>query len=122
MRPWGNQDLYKNHMKTSAKITIDENLRFIFFAIQCILEISIPQNLIEKIFFDSKEDQISEKKYLLFENKKHIIKCIVKEYEPETIQLNIDTNSINQSKLNFIVESAMYELHHFKNRYSFIES
>ena len=103
-------------MQTKATTIIDERLRFIFFGLQSILGITFSGKTIEEIFSNSEDNQVSEKKYVLVESKKHKIYCFVEGYEPETIILYVDSKSIDQTRLDFIVENSEYEFFRLKEK------
>lgn len=76
-------------------VNIDSDLRQIVKAIERYFSITLDKELIERIFKDSEEDQISEKRYLIFKGEQKIlagqmtIYGTVDEYEPGTIWLEL---------------------------------
>ena len=97
--------------QSKALITIDDRLRLILFGLQCLMGVSFQRKAIEKIFYDSENDQVSAKQYLLCKNKSVVISGQVVEYEPESILLSISSKTIDQLKLDEIVENAQYEFY-----------
>jgi hypothetical protein len=63
--------------------------------IERYFHITVDKQLIERIFNDSEEDQVTEKKYLIFAGEKRIFKkplmisATVDEYEPDAIWIEI---------------------------------
>ena len=76
-------------------INIDANLRDIFGEIEQYFSIKLDKDLIEKIFRDAEEDQVTEKEYLIFQEEKKFlgtqlkIRGTVDDYEPKTIWIEI---------------------------------
>jgi len=76
-------------------VNIDSDLRDIVRGIERYFSITLDKELIERIFKDAEEDQVSEKKYLIFKGEKKIlsgqmtIHGTVAEYEPETILIEL---------------------------------
>jgi len=76
-------------------VNIDSHLRDIFKEIERYFGITLDKNLIENIFREAEEDQVSEKEYLIFQSAKKLlrkqltIRGTVEEYEPDTIWIEI---------------------------------
>ena len=73
----------------------DSDLRDIVNEIEQYFSITLDKELIERIFRDAEENQVSEKQYLIFKAEKKIlggqmtILGTVEEYEPETIWIEL---------------------------------
>lgn len=82
-------------MNFKKLIDIDSELRDYLKEIERHFSIKIDDKLIEKIFDDSQADQVTEKKYEVFDSKPSLLKsrltinATVDEYEPETIWIEI---------------------------------
>jgi hypothetical protein len=78
-----------------ALLTIDSSLLDFLRQIETHFSITIDNTIVEKIFKDAAEDQVTEKNYLIFLSKKiflkppMIIEATVDEYEPESIWITI---------------------------------
>ncbi len=90
---------------------IDDSLWLVLFGIQSTLEIDLKGKEVKRIFSDSEADQVSAKTYQLFEMKEIIVKEIVEEYEPETIELIVTTKKLDQKQINKICEDALVFRH-----------
>jgi len=93
-------------------VNIDDNLLIIFKEIEKYFVIELDKAIIEKIFKEAEEDQVSEKKYLLFQGKKKfisrnlVIEGTVDDYEPESIWIKIQNIKENDVKhFNELVSS-----------------
>jgi hypothetical protein len=78
-----------------ALININSDLRDIVDEIERYFSIALDRELIERIFRDAENDQVSEKQYLIFKGEEKIlhgqmtIYGTVDEYEPETIWIEL---------------------------------
>lgn len=76
-------------------INIDTNLRDFFREIEQYFSIKLDRDVIERIFKDAEEDQVTGKEYLIFQGEKKLlgtkltILATVDEYEPETAWIEI---------------------------------
>ncbi len=95
---------------STIAVTIDERLRFALFGIQSVMGAVFSGSEIEKVFSDVETDQVSEKNYSIFENKKEKVAGFVDEYEPETLTLSVFSKLVDQKKLEEIYENAGFEV------------
>ncbi len=94
-------------MKEAKVLTaIDESLRYALFGLQCVLDISLSGSEIKRIFIESEENQVSEKKYTLFKSSHISVTGKVDEYEPETIFICVSLRAISQDRLDKIFQDS----------------
>ncbi len=85
-------------------ISIGKKLREFLREVELRFSIRLDQNVIEQIFYDAEDDQVSEKHYLLFQEGKKLmrkqltIRGSVDECEPETIWIEIENISARDVK------------------------
>jgi hypothetical protein len=89
-------------------INVDPELRDTFRKIEGYFSIDLDKGTIEKIFNDAENDQVSEKRYLLFQAEKKflrrqlIILGTVAEYEP--LDILIEIRNIKEKELKDLKE------------------
>ena len=87
-------------------INIDNSLREYFRETERYFSIILDMDVIDRIFKDSEEDQVNEKKYLIFNGKlarpalKMMIYGFVEEYEPKSV--HIEFLNIKRADLKFL--------------------
>ena len=92
-------------------VAIDDQLRFVLFGLECVLDAEFNVGIVEKIFSDSKDDQVSAKYYVLWTAKRQSVTARVDEYEPGDIWLTLQTPNSLSPSLMTIAERAKYQVY-----------
>ena len=92
-------------------VSIDNQLRFVLFGLECALDAEFSVEAVEKIFFDGEQDAVSEKHYKLWAVNHQIVTGHVEAYEPEDIWLTVQTQKPFNPSLAAIVERAKYQVY-----------
>lgn len=106
-------------MKTFEQLlTIDPELRAFFTHVEEYFLISIDKEIVGRIFNDSEEDQVNEKQYEIYTEKKRWLRPQMKitgkvdEHEPETLWIEIQ--NIKEKDLKHLkawIEDRPFVLH-----------
>lgn len=89
-----------------TSISIDLTLRFVLFGLECVYLIETSGRETNRVFRDSRADQVSTREYVFFERSDLKISGIVEAYEPETILLCVETSGKQRCRLADLVEKA----------------
>lgn len=95
----------------SAPIVIDDALRFVLFGLQCACGVEFSGRECERVFSDSRDNQVSAKSYVFFDSARLCVTGTVEEYEPETLILTVRGKQIDLLNL---IERARYEVARMK--------
>jgi len=98
---------------TQVSIIIDESLRYIFFGLECALDVNFIVPEMERVFAET-QNKVTEKRYEFYSLRRTVVSGTVEEYEPETLYLRVHGNSKVEQALPAIVENAAY--HAFRSR------
>ena len=90
---------------------IDMQLRYVLFGLECVLGVSFSGAEWERVFQDSKAEQVRAKQYLFFESPILTVTGSVDTYEPESLRLRIQGNQSYAAVLQRVVEGAKYAAH-----------
>jgi len=90
-------------------VSIDNQLRQRLESLEKGLSVQFDPRVVEKIFFDAGEDQVSEKRYLILEGKKLRVSGYVQDYEPETICLRIEVGFFGRSRVRALLAELFPE-------------
>ena len=90
-------------------VIIDNQLRLVLFGLECVLNAEFSVEAVEKIFSDSDEDAVSEKRYTLWVAKYHKVTGYVQDYEPGDIWLTVESVKAFSPLLSTIIERAKYQ-------------
>jgi hypothetical protein len=71
-------------------LPIDLQLHFVLFGLECALGVSFSVAECDRVFRDAVDDQVSTKRYALFESPRLSATGRVDEYEPDTLLLRIE--------------------------------
>jgi len=85
---------------------IDGSLRFALFGLECALSVEFSVTEVERVFRDSKADQVSAKEYVLCESGNLRVSGLVDAYEPESIWIHVEGSRIEQADLEGLFERA----------------
>ena len=88
----------------------------ILFGLECALDAEFSVEAVEKIFSDSEEDAVSEKRYVLWAAKHQKVSGFVQEYEPGDLWLTVETAKAFSPALLLIVERAKYQVYRMEKR------
>lgn len=92
-------------------VTIDDQLRFVLFGLECALDAEFSVDVVEKIFADSKQNAVSQKHYTLWAAKRQGVTGQVNEYEPGDIWLTVQSPKPVRPPLAAIIERAKYHVY-----------
>lgn len=98
-------------VRETQPVTIGDQLRFVLFGLECVLDAEFPADVAEKIFSDCEEDAVSEKRYVLRAAKHQKVFGYVQDYEPGDIWLTVETAKALSPSLSSIVERARYQVY-----------
>ena len=101
---------------TEELLPIGLRLRFVLFGLECAFGVSFNGVECERVFRDAAEDQVSAKRYLLFESPGLIVSGLVEEYEPVSIWLRLQGGHRVTEVLLRVIEAA--DFHAFRLRES----
>lgn len=89
-------------------VSIDMQLRYALFGLECALGVSFSGTEWERVFRDAELDQVSVKEYLFFESSSLTVTGRVDAYEPESIWLRIEGSQNHTEVLQRVVDGAKY--------------
>lgn len=89
-------------------VSIDMQLRYALFGLECALGVSFSGTEWERVFRDAELNRVSAKQYLFFESPQLKVTGQVNEYEPESIWLRIEGRQNNNEVLQRVIEGAKY--------------
>ncbi len=92
-------------------VTIDDQLRFVLFGLECALDAEFSVEAVEKIFSDGEQDAVGEKHYKLWAVKRQIVTGHVEAYEPADVWLTVQSLTPFSPSLAAIVERAKYQVY-----------
>lgn len=92
-------------------VTIDDQLRFVLFGLECALDAEFSVDVVEKIFSDGEQDAVSEKCYTLYAAKHQSVTGFVEAYEPEEVWLTVQSQKPFAPSLWAIVERAKSQVY-----------
>ena len=95
-------------------VAIDNQLRLILFGLECALDVEFLVDAAEKIFTDSEEDAVSEKRYTLWTSKHQKVIGYVQDYEPGDIWLIVESVQAFSPSLLTIIGRANYQAYRLK--------
>lgn len=90
-------------------VPIDTQLRLVLFGLECALDVEFSVEAIEKIFSDSEEDAVGEKRYTLWAGPRLAVTGLVEEYEPADVLLTVEGLKTFSPSQRVIVERAKYQ-------------
>lgn len=96
-------------------VTINDQLRFVLFGLECALDVEFSADVVEKIFSDG-EDAVSEKRYTLWAVKHQAVTGQVDEYEPGDIWLTVQNSKPASPSLAAIVKRAEYQAYRLASK------
>ena len=102
-------------IEVEAIIPIDLRLRFVLYGIECIFGIEMSGREANRVFEESRDDQVHARDYVFFERSDLSISGRVDAYEPETIRLKIETSRNLSIDLPGMVEKSEYHVHRFRS-------
>ncbi len=97
-------------------VTINNQLRFVLFGLECALDVEFSVEAAEKIFFDSAIDMVSEKRYTFWTGPTLIVTGLVEEYEPGDVLLTVKSVKAFSPSLLAILERAKYQVYRLEQR------
>lgn len=100
--------------ESRSLLVIDDRLRFVLFGIQSAVGRWFPGKVIEQIFRDSANDQVSQKSYVLFDSPDLQVFGAVEEHEPESVWITVRSGRLDQGLLDQIVENAGFEVYRIR--------
>lgn len=89
-------------------VSIDMQLRYALFGLECALGVSFSGTEWERVFRDAELDQVSGKEYLFFESSSLTVTGRVDAYESESIWLRIEGRQSHTELLQRVIEGAKY--------------
>jgi hypothetical protein len=89
-------------------VSIDMQLRYALFGLECALGVSFSGTEWERVFRDAELDQVSVKEYLFFESSSLTVTGRVDAYESESIWLRIEGRQNHTELLQRVIEGAKY--------------
>ena len=92
-------------------VTINNQLRFVLFGLECALDAEFLVDVVEKIFADAEQDAVNEKRYTLWAVKHQAVTGQVDEYEPGDIWLTVQNPKPCSPSLAAIIERAKYQVY-----------
>jgi hypothetical protein len=95
-------------------VTIDNQLRFVLFGLECALGLEFSVDVVEKIFSESEQDAVTEKHYSLWAAKHQVVTGDVEAYEPADIWLTVQSSKSFAPTLQTIVDRAMYQIYRLR--------
>ena len=105
-------------MMSEAQIAaIDDQLRLVLFGLECALDVEFSVEAAEKIFSDSEEDAVSEKRYTLWTGPRLTVTGLVEEYEPGEVLLTVEGVKTLSPSLAVILERAKYQVYRMDKPY-----
>jgi hypothetical protein len=90
-------------------VTINDQLRFVLFGLECALDAEFSVDAVEKIFSDGEQDAVSEKRYKLWAVKRQSVTGYVEAYEPADVWLTVQSLKPFAPSLRAIIERAKYQ-------------
>ena len=96
-------------VRETQPVTIGDQLRFVLFGLECVLDAEFPADVAEKIFSDCEEDAVSEKRYMLWAARRQKVTGYVQDYEPDDILLTVETPKPFSPSLAAVIERAKYQ-------------
>lgn len=97
---------------------IDDQLRFVFFGLECALHVEFNPSETERVFIDGEGDvdgvDCSAKQYIFYSSPSLRVTGHVDEYEPETVRLIVESKKASEPSLSAIKERAKYQVFRMK--------
>lgn len=87
-------------------VLIDDRLRFVFFGLECALDVMLYPQETERVFRNCRDDQVSAKGYSFYESRRLRVLGQVDEYEHETLILQIEGHHDGERLLQRVIDGA----------------
>ena len=91
-------------------ISIDDQLRFTLFGLECALNVELDATVVEQVFSDAEGGSSSEKRYIFWAGSGTEITGYVEDYEPGDLWLTVQSRQNYKPLLSVIAERAGYHV------------